>query len=122
MTVKECIDAIETYYGTYERLMVRQFVVTELGQYSDAARAASFEALVRSHPSKWGPPDVAVIVQTERAYDIRRSSQPPRPALLAPTRTAEDEKAIARIFTAFWKRFGRPGAAHEARRRKEVAK
>ena len=113
MTVKECIDAIETYYGTYERLMVRQFVVTELGQYSDAARAALFEALVRSHPSKWGPPDVAVIVQTERAYDIRRRSQPPRRALTAPMRSAEDERATDTIFATFWKRFGRPQSSTE---------
>ena len=107
MTVTEALQMIEGYYGAYSRPLVRQLVAQELERYSDTAREMLVRELLRSYSTRYGTvPDVAAIVECERAHDIKRKARPARQALPATEPAAADRARVAELIGEFWNRIG----------------
>jgi len=75
MKLEECIMAIQAYYGEYKHPPVLSAVVRYIQDEIDQERIdALYAFLLRSHPVKFGPPDVAAL-ETAVVYALDPKKQ-----------------------------------------------
>lgn len=62
MNIRECIIALENYYGKWNSRSVLEAFLTELFEYHDDEMERIYTAIIEYRPMKWGSPDVNSLV------------------------------------------------------------
>jgi len=118
MTTRECLKMIESYYGRYERAVVKETVVDYLGQFRETELEILYQRLILDYSGQYKyTPDVAILEDIKKQINeeqrnkvesilIGTDRQRPRTPKLPEPISEEERQSAGQILRGLLKKWG----------------
>ena len=118
MTTRECLKMIESYYGRYERAVVKETVVDYLGQFRETELEILYQRLILDYSGQYKyTPDVAILEDIKKQINeeqrnkvegilIGTDRERPRTPKLPEPISEEERQSAGQILRGLLKKWG----------------